>query len=186
MLRLGTGNREPPIRGTQRANGQYKDHLVGQLTTLWGASVHTATTPSASLIWINIQWAPIKEFSSSKGFYSQMVSTMITNCQLPPKKLFLYGIDSLSLVQKRIPLKPSIYNQIWFLVDMNYLFGIRNMTVMPGCSVISRTLRVADYYNYEVEIRFPVRTLQPGPLVCQIIQLSLCATRWGLSTCSQC
>ena len=30
------------------------------------------------------------------------------------------------------------------------------MTVIPGGFVISRPLRVADYYNYEVEIRFPV------------------------------
>ena len=40
---------------------------------------------------------------------------------------------------------------------MNYLFGIGNVTVMPGGLVISWPLRVRDYYNYEVEIRFPVK-----------------------------
>ena len=48
---------------------------------------------------------------------------------------------------------------IQFLVDMNRLCGIYIMTVIPGGFVISWPLRVADYYNYEEEIRFPEKTL---------------------------
>ena len=48
------------------------------------------------------------------------------------------------------------FNPFDFLVDMNCLLGICNMTVIiPGGFVISWPLRVPGHYNYEVEIRFP-------------------------------
>ena len=52
------------------------------------------------------------------------------------------------------------FNPFDFLVDMNCLLGICNMTVIiPGGFVISWPLRVPGHYNYEVEIRFPEKTL---------------------------